>query len=225
MPKNKFETLIDLVLKYNPDINEIRNSSHEPLDLLILLILNQSTSDILADKAFAQLKKDYSSYQKILQENNVPKLQKSIQACGLSGTKAKYILNALLYLEQKNWLEEKLSFINELSDEQALKELTHIKGIGIKSASCLLMFSFKRNTFPIDTHLFRIFKRVGNIIPTKAIPKAAHRILQPYFKPKQAFIVHVALIELGRTVCLSAPRKPLCKKCYLNTICESSLVQ
>ena len=218
--QNKSEILIDLIVQNNANITESRNSSHKPLDLLILLILNQSTSDVLADKAFEQLKKDYPNYEDLLQENNAFKLKKSIQVCGLSESKARYILNALNYLKQKNWLEENLSFIDNLSDEKALKELTSIKGVGIKSASCLLMFSFGRNTFPIDTHLFRIFQRIGDILPAKTTPK----ILQPYLKSDLAFIVHVSLIDLGRNICLGAPKKPLCQKCYLQTICESALV-
>ncbi len=225
---DKFEALKELVLRNNLEVIEERNSNHKPLDLLILLVLNQSTTDALSDRAFAQLKKDYPSYHTILKENNPAKLVKSIQICGLAKSKAQYILNVLHFLNERNWLDESLSFINEMSDDEALKTLTQIKGVGVKSASCLLMFSFGRGTFPIDTHLYRILQRVGDTIPPKASTEQAHKILQPRIQGKEAFTVHVALIELGRKVCLSPPRKPLCEECYLKSICElgvNSLLQ
>ena len=216
-----FKALINLILENNPDIQEIRNSRHKPLDLLILLILNQSTSDDLADLAFKKLKLDYPDYKTILAENNPEKLTESIKICGLSKSKSVYILNTLNYLEKQNWLDINLNFINDLSDAEALEALTQIKGIGIKSASCLLMFSFKRGTFPIDTHLFRIFKRLGNIIPANIDLVKAHKLLQPQIQGKLAFQVHVALIELGRKVCLGKTN-PKCSICYLNSICQKN---
>jgi endonuclease-3 len=222
-PEGKFQLLTSLVINNNPNITETRNTNHKPLDLLILLILNQSTSDVLADKAFLQLKEDYPSYEQILQENNPVKLTQSIKICGLAPSKAKYVLNALHYLKENNWLDINLSFINKLSDEEALKALTKIKGVGVKSASCLLMFSFQRGTFPIDTHLFRILKRVGGIISPKASAEQAHKIIQPKIQGSDSFIVHVGLIELGRNICYAPLKKPLCKECYLNQICDFGL--
>jgi endonuclease III len=218
-PKNKFEVLAQQVIANNPGISEERNTSHKPLDLLILLILNQSTTDLLSDKAFAQLKQDYPTYEMLLAENNLANLQKSIQICGLASMKAKYILNTLAYLKERGWLDINLSFINDLSDLEAIQALTGIKGVGIKSASCLLMFSFKRGTFPIDTHLFRVIKRVGGILPPKATVEAAHKIIGPQISGERSFIVHVGLIDLGRRICL-ASKAPLCEKCYLLNICD-----
>ena len=60
-----------------------------------------------------------------------------------------YIRNAL------DRLENNPSFLNDLDSmdsESALKELTSIKGIGPKVASCILLFAYKKfDTFPIDT--------------------------------------------------------------------------
>jgi endonuclease III len=221
--KDKFAYLLSLVLKNNLVVVEERNTSQRPLDLLILLILNQSTSDLLADRALADLKKKYKSYEDILRENNAKKLTKAIQICGLAPTKAQYILNTLHYLRAQNWLDLDLTFIKSMTDAEAIKALTAIKGVGIKSASCLLMFAFQRGTFPIDTHLMRIFKRVGGIFLKDNISiEAAHKALQPKVAGVEAFKLHVSLIELGRQVC-KAPQKPFCDQCYLSNICDYAL--
>jgi endonuclease-3 len=217
--KEKFLTVIKLVLKNNPQITEERNSKLDPLDLLILLVLNQSTTDELSDRAFAQMHKDYDGYSAILRENNPVKLAQSIKLCGLAPTKAQYILNVLHFLNENYDLNVKMPFINELSDAEALKELTKIKGIGVKSASCMLMFSFGRGLFPIDTHLFRVLHRLGGILSPKTTTEAAHKLLQPLVNKKEAFIGHLGLIELGRKVC-KAPQKPKCDECYLAVVCD-----
>ena len=42
--------------------------------------------------------------------------------------------------------------INKLSTEESLAELMNVKGIGMKVASCILLFGYKRlDVFPIDT--------------------------------------------------------------------------
>lgn len=217
--KDKFDLLVNMILQNNEVVVEERNSNHYPLDLLILLILNQSTTDLLADKAFINLKEKYKNYEEILAENDPVKLTQAIKICGLAPTKAKYILNALSYLKERAWLDINMDFINSMTDEEALKAITGIKGVGIKSASCLLMFSFKRGTFPVDTHLFRILKRVGGLFPVGSSVEQVHKILQPKISGENSFKVHVSLIELGRNIC-KAPQKPLCERCYLKPICD-----
>lgn len=219
-----FEELVQITLAKYSDITEIRNSKHKPLDLLILLILNQSCSDDMADRAFDLLKAKYPDYQDILQENNQEELATTIKICGLSNTKSKYIFNVLnTLLARGHTLELEMSYINSMSNAQALKYLTSIQGVGVKSASCLLMFSFGRNVFPIDTHLKRIFTRVGIFTPKVSL-NTAHRVLQNIIDQEQdeysptSFIVHCALIEHGRHICQA--RNPQCEKCYLQSICE-----
>lgn len=218
-----FQELINITLDKYSDITEIRNSKHQPLDLLILLILNQSCSDDMADRAFNLLKQEYPEYKNILKENNPEKLANTIKICGLSNTKSKYIFNTLNFLLKNYSLDIKMPYINNFSNHEALKVLTSIQGVGAKSASCLLMFSFGRNVFPIDTHVKRIFTRLGIFTP-KVNLNTAHRILQDIINKEQneysktSFIVHCALIEQGRNICLA--RTPQCEICYSNSICN-----
>jgi N-glycosylase/DNA lyase len=65
------------------------------------------------------------------------------------GFRDKYIINAI------NKLKENKDFLNNLdllNTSKCLKELMKIKGIGMKVASCILLFSYHRlDVFPIDT--------------------------------------------------------------------------
>ena len=63
------------------------------------------------------------------------------------GFRSKYI-----YEFVKNINEEDINKINELDTIAAIKYLTSFNGIGLKIASCILLFGYKRlDVFPIDT--------------------------------------------------------------------------
>lgn len=77
------------------------------------------------------------------------------------GFRDKYIINALNKLKIDNLFLEKLDF---LPTEEALIELMSIKGIGLKVASCILMFGYSRfDTYPIDTWVKKYISENTNI--------------------------------------------------------------
>ena len=65
------------------------------------------------------------------------------------GFRDSYIINALNKLKEDNMFLEKLDF---MKTDEAIESLVKIKGIGVKVASCILMFAYGRfDTFPVDT--------------------------------------------------------------------------
>jgi endonuclease III len=66
-----------------------------------------------------------------------------------------------------------LEYLHELSSEDALNELTRFPGIGLNSASIVLLFCLKRPTFPVDTHAFRLCRWL-NWVPENASPKTTY---------------------------------------------------
>lgn len=71
------------------------------------------------------------------------------------GFRAKYIVNALEEISKE---KEYLKNINSLSTENALQRLMEVKGIGMKVASCILMFAYGRlDAFPIDTWVKKFY--------------------------------------------------------------------
>lgn len=221
----KLDSLIQYILQNYSNLQETRNSQHQPLDLLILLILNQSCTDNMADKAFKNLHNHYSNYQEILDEYNPARLTQLIKICGLSKTKSQYILNTLEFLATYYSLDIQMDFLQELSNTEAIKLITSIKGIGVKSASCMLVFGkgLRRNVFAIDTHIGRIFKRLAIFPETISIANAHYPVQAVFDKydninPAPAYTVHVALVEHGRHICYA--RKPQCHKCDLQNYCN-----
>ncbi len=87
-----------------------------------------------------------------------------------------------------------------MSALEARDWLTVIDGIGKKTASVLLLFSFGLPLMPVDRHVERVAQRVGLIGP-KATADDAHDLFLGMLEPDQMYEAHVNLIQHGRKVC------------------------
>ena len=90
--------------------------------------------------------------------------------------------------------------------------------MGPKTAAIILCFALGMPAMAVDTHIFRVGKRLGLIEPTTSYERA-HEILERAVEPEQVYLFHMALITHGRKVC-KAPR-PLCQQCLLAQVCPS----
>ncbi len=145
---------------------EARDGS--PFDVLIATILSQNTTDKNSHRAFASL---YSKYDTPVKLAKAPEkeIAELIRIGGLHEQKAKLIKTvAQLVIDEYGGT---LDFVCDADPEAARKELLSIKGIGPKTADCVLLFSCGRDVIPVDTHVFRITKRLG-IVPESASHEA-----------------------------------------------------
>jgi endonuclease-3 len=110
-----------------------------------------------------------------------------------------------------------LSFLKTAPLEEAKQFLAGFKGVGPKTVACTLLFACNRPLFPIDTHIFRIARRLG-LIPEKCSDEEAHHLMGEMIPRKRYFETHINLIRHGRRVC--RPRDPLCEQCCLVDYCE-----
>jgi uncharacterized protein with PIN domain len=101
--------------------------------------------------------------------------------------------------------------------EAARRELLGIEGVGPKTADCVLLFSCGRDVIPVDTHVFRVTKRLG-LVPGDATPEEARRILMEEIPAGMRGSVHVGLIRLGREICRA--REPRHSVCFLIDLCD-----
>ena len=194
-------------------------SPHEspPVWNLVLTILSQNTTDICRDRAFAALQEKYPTFPK-LAAADVGELAETIRTAGLARAKAASILAALSRLKEEQG-GYTLDFLGSMPLSEARDYLTSFGGVGVKTANILLLFSFGFPAFPVDTHVFRVTKRLG-LIPPSASPEKAALLLEPYI-PEGAYArMHLNLIRLGREICRSG--KPLCPSCPLRTLCPAA---
>jgi endonuclease-3 len=216
MKRNYVQQILELLVKeYGYRRWQPRN---EPVAELIQTILSQNTSDVNSNRAFIALKSTFPDWQAIAQAN-IQDISVSIRSGGLADIKAKYIKQALEYIYEKRG-EPKLEFLRQLPLKEARDWLTQIPGVGMKTASCVLLFSLNMPALPVDTHVFRVAKKL-DLINSKVSVDQAHRLLEKMVADSKIFTFHVTLIEHGRKICKA--QRPRCHDCTLQQICPSRI--
>lgn len=185
-----------------------------PLNILIGTILSQNTNDNNSFRAYKNLKDKFQTWEEVLILSH-RNLGKEINVAGLASQKAKTILDLLKYLHRTSG-KLSLDYLKNKKDEDILRELTSIRGIGIKTASCVLLFSLRRNVCPVDTHVHRTLNRIGAVKTSS--PEKTFYAINNSLPKNSAHTIHTNLILLGREIC--HPKKPLCVKCPLSDICK-----
>ncbi|HEV7842510.1 MAG TPA: hypothetical protein VGO69_02380, partial [Pyrinomonadaceae bacterium] len=110
-----------------------------------------------------------------------------------------------------------LGFLHKLPAEEAVRYLKQFRGIGPKTIACTLLFACRKEVFPLDTHIFRVLRRVG-LIPQKCTDQRAHEIMNRIVPKGKFYSFHVNLIRHGRALC--RPREPLCERCPIVEYCD-----
>jgi endonuclease-3 len=195
-------------------VPENRRAS-SPLDMLINIILSQATSDTNSDRTFRALKVRYPTWDSLLRARTST-IVETIRSGGLANQKAAVIKDVLRQIKEEHGTLD-LGFLHDLPSEEAAQYLSQFRGIGPKTIACTLLFACRKDIFPLDTHIFRVLRRVG-LIPQKCTDKRAHEIMNKLVPPGKFYSLHVNLIRHGRTLC--RPRDPLCQRCPIVEYCD-----
>ena len=146
----------------------------------------------------------------------LPEVVEGIRPGGLPNQKAKAIKAALRAIHEARG-DYSLEFLGEMTARDARGWLTAINGIGVKTASVVLLFSFGMPLMPVDRHVERVSRRVG-LLPPQANGEEAHDYFLAMLEPDQMHEAHVNLIRHGRLVCTA--RRPDHDRCPLRERCR-----
>lgn len=185
----------------------------EPLTALVKTILSQNTSGVNSGRAFEALRKAFPEWRDVL-EADVGEVEQALRPGGLAKTKACRIQAILEQIAAQGTLS--LDHLNTLPGGEAERLLLAYRGVGYKTARCVLLFAMGRDVFPIDTHVLRVLKRLG-VIDKEMSADKAHECVGPSVPRGRALALHVNLIRHGRRVC--RPREPACHACCLRERC------
>lgn len=187
----------------------------DPLDALIQTVLSQNTSDVNSDRSFRSLKSTFPTWTSVLTAPT-RSIAGAIRSGGLANIKApriKAILREILQREGKLDLER----LRGVKTSEALGYLTMLPGVGMKTASCVLLFSLGRPVMPVDTHVHRVTRRLG-WAPWKTPPEKVQLILERIIPARRILATHLYLVRHGRTLCKAA--RPRCNHCPLCPRCR-----
>jgi len=184
------------------------------IDEVVATVLSQHTSDTNSERAFAQLKASFSSWERVAAAP-VGQVADAIRCGGIADQKARRIQQILAAISEREGRID-LGRLHDLDDAAAQAYLESLPGVGPKTAACVLTFAMGRAAFPVDTHVHRVATRLG-WLPAKTAADRAHRLLGPMVPADIRYDLHVAMIGHGRAVCRA--QRPRCGACVLNDLC------
>lgn len=190
------------------------------LDMLVAVILSQATSDANSDRTFDALKKRFPTWDAALRAREST-LADTIRLGGLANQKAAVIRALLRQIKERHGSLD-LSFLRGMPTTEAARYLSQFRGIGPKTVACTLLFACGVDIFPLDTHIFRILRRVG-LISAKCSDQFAHEVMNRIVPQGKFYSFHVNLIRHGRKLC--RPRDPLCERCPIVEYCDYGQTQ
>lgn len=207
------EAMLRLGAEYGPVEWQRR---YEPVDELIYTILSQHTSDLNSERAFNSLTQAFASPDAIAAAPEEA-IEAAIRTGGLARTKAGRIKEVLRRIREEVGSYD-LNFLTEMPLADAKAWLRKLPGVGPKTAAIILCFSLGLPAMPVDTHIYRVSRRLGLIGP-RVTAERAHDMLEAMVAPEEVFAFHMYLIRHGRQVCKA--QRPQCEKCVLASGCPS----
>lgn len=190
----------------------------DPLDELLFIICSTRTGEASYRNTFRALKEAFPTHLRIA-EAPAEYIARPIVSGGLSNQKAKAIRELFDNLVAK-FGEPTLKSLRKMSDKEAEAFLLSLPGVGKKVARCVLMYSLGRQVFPVDTHCWRIARRLGWVRPTQKNKRCSPRDmdrLQSKIPPELRYSLHVNMVSLGREIC--TPNAPRCDECPISAWC------
>ena len=199
----KTEKVYELLKKAYPDA-KCGLVFKSPLQLLISTILSAQATDKSVNKVTEELYMQYPDLDSLLTLSHEEIAQK-IKQIGLYRTKSKNIYNMLRVIKN--------NYKGEVPKN--MDDLMSLPGVGRKTASVVLAEAFNIPAFPVDTHVFRVTRRIG-IAKENTADKVSDEMMKKLPKYKW-HLMHHLLITHGRTICTA--KSPKCKICNVNEIC------
>ena len=195
----------------------VLNSRRDPMHELISTMLSHRTNHKDEEKAYYTMMERFGDWEGIL---NAPfdELADAIATTRYPGQKVPQIQETLRIIKEERG-EISIDFLKDMPVEDAIAWLTRLPGVGLKTATLVLLFNFKKPVLPVDTHVFRVSQRVG-LLGAKVTANKAHALL-PEMLPKEAvelYNFHIHLLWHGQRICTYYA--PKCEQCVLNSICN-----
>lgn len=173
-------------------------------ELLICVILSAQCTDKRVNIVSKELFKKYPTAF-ALANAKVCDVEEIIKPCGFFHNKAKNIIQTSKIIVEK--------FGGEVPDD--FSNLISLPGVGQKTANVLSSVGFGKDAFAVDTHVFRVSKRLG--IANGKTPEKVEEELKSFFSKDKWSETHHLFVLFGRYFCKA--RNPQCNNCKLKENC------
>jgi endonuclease III len=204
--KERYRFVIDYFQKHAPEA-ETELIYDSPYELLVAVILSAQCTDkrvnITTPAIFKKFPDVYA-----LSKTNFDELFPFIKSISYPNNKTKHLIG----MAQK--------VVNEFDGKipMTVDELIQLPGVGRKTANVITSVVDKQPNMAVDTHVFRVSKRLGLVSQAANTPLAVEKELIKHIPEELIHKAHHWLILHGRYTCLA--RNPKCEQCGLQAICN-----
>ncbi|CAM4227813.1 endonuclease III [Cytophagaceae bacterium 50C-KIRBA] len=203
--KERFQAFVDHFSSSFPEAETELHYSN-PYELLVAVVLSAQCTDKRINQVTPALFKRFPS-PKELAESSVDEIFSYIRSVSYPNNKAKHLLG----------LGQKLidSFHGEVPE--SLDDLQTLPGVGRKTANVIASVIYNQPAMAVDTHVYRVSRRLGLVPQTATTPLKVEQILVKNLPNEVIARAHHWLILHGRYICLA--RKPMCSSCQICHFC------
>lgn len=204
--KQRYQFVIDYFQEHAPEA-ETELIYDNPYQLLVAVILSAQCTDKRVNLTTPAIFEKYPDVQS-LSKADFDTLFPYIKSISYPNNKTKHLIGmAKMVVEDFNG-----------KIPMTVEELIKLPGVGRKTANVITSVVDQQPNMAVDTHVFRVSKRIGLVPQTASTPLAVEKELVKNFPSALIHKAHHWLILHGRYVCVA--RNPRCEICGLRPICQ-----
>lgn len=191
----------------------------------VYILLSLNTREVVYRRTYRALRARFPRWVDV-ERASLGDVADVLQHGGLQDQRAGYLLALLASVREDNVARGEgvgagsgddltLEYLRSLPDPEVEGFLLGLPGVGVKTARCVMSYALDRPQFAVDTHVARIFTRLG-LVPTHGT-KPDHDAFQAVVPERLRKRLHINLVHHGRAVCGTA--QPACGECVLVSFC------
>ena len=204
--KQRYEFVIDYFEKNVPEA-ETELIYDSPYQLLVAVILSAQCTDKRVNLTTPAIFEKYPDVES-LNQTHFDDLFPYIKSISYPNNKTKHLIGMAKMVVEK--FDGKIPM--------TVDELIQLPGVGRKTANVITSVVDQQPNMAVDTHVFRVSKRIGLVPQTASTPLAVEKELIKNIPVALIHKAHHWLILHGRYTCIA--RNPKCRECGLQQACN-----
>ncbi len=204
--KERYSAFVAYFSENQPEAETELNYSN-PFELLVAVVLSAQCTDVRINKVTPKLFEDFPTPEH-LAATNFDELFPYIKSVSYPNNKTKHLIGL-----GKMLVEDFGSQIPE-----TIADLQKLPGVGRKTANVVTSVVWNQPSMAVDTHVYRVSKRLGLVNLNASTPLAVEKQLVKHLDKEVIPRAHHWLILHGRYTCLA--RKPKCEECKITAFCK-----
>lgn len=207
MTRKERYTYIIGYFEKNMPVAETELEFEDPYELLVAVILSAQCTDKRVNMTTPAIFKKYPTVQ-ALSQATFDELFPLIKSISYPNNKTKHLIGMAGKVVKE--FEGKIPM--------TVEELVQLPGVGRKTANVITSVVDKQPNMAVDTHVFRVSKRIGLVPQAASTPLAVEKELIKNIPQELIHKAHHWLILHGRYICFA--RNPQCEKCGISPACR-----